>query len=221
MAIRKKIANREIRYLLYFGLLLLGPEVAFANIIIPTLVVSIPMMWIFLLVVIAVESWVLIKLWPQVKISSIVISTSLGNFVSTLIGVPLAWCLYYFGFSPLSGLAYSSVPEFLKLPLGLIIQAPIIISLSDWVETYIKFVLMLPPAYFLSYWIEYGFTDIKELNENQILKGVRLANRASYFFVLLMVTVCFVIMANNDSGWLSLMWESILRKTMWLALILP
>jgi hypothetical protein len=225
----KEMASKEIRYSLYFALLLLAPELAFANIIIPTLVVSVPIMWAFLIAVIAVESAVLIKLWPQVKVSSILISTSLGNFVSTLIGIPLAWCLYYFGLTlPLSGLVYSFLSDienewltFLTLPFGLILQAPIIISLNDWVETYIKFVLMLPPAYFLSYWIEYGFTDIKELNQDQVLKGVRTANRASYLFVLLIVTTCFAIMANNDTGWLNLMWERLLRKAMWLALLLP
>jgi hypothetical protein len=123
-------------------ILIFLPEVALANLILPTLVVTMPIMWLSLVAVIAVEVLVLNYLWPEAKIKPIIISTSIGNCVSTLVGVPVAWVLYYFGitlpvmiFSDLFFEIAMKLPKALVAPIGFIVGAPIIMDMNDWLET--------------------------------------------------------------------------------------
>ena len=209
-------------------LLIFLPEVALANLILPTLVVTMPIMWVSLVAVIVVEVLVLNYLWPEAKIKSIIISTGIGNCVSTLVGVPVAWVLYYFGitlpvmiFSDLFFEIAMKLPQALVVPIGFIVGAPIIMDMNDCLGTYVQFLLMLPGAYFLSYWIESIFFNIEGIDSQNTLRGVRIANRVSYLFVLLIVTICFLFMAGDKNSWLTQAWYYILHKASYIALLMP
>jgi hypothetical protein len=219
----------KLRRLVYLIILLLAPKVAMANIILPTLTVSLPIMWILLIVVVFVEALVLRELWPNVQLKIIVKCTALGNFMSTLIGIPAAYYLHYIGISlPMSLLPFdwqqkmmTSLPILGAWSVKMLVDAPKIISVNDLGETYTKFLFLLPMAYYVSYWIEYFFFDIEGMESKQVLAGVRRANRISYLVVLLVVSVGFSIMLNDRYGWLSSIWSKILSKTMWLTLLMP
>lgn len=223
--IKRGISRRAI----YLCLLLFGPEVALANVIIPMLVVTVPMMWLMLGAIIIVEFIVLSKLWTGIKASSLVLRISFANFVSTLLGVPIAWWVYYQGISMpgslmLDGIGretIESLPEYINTMLYLTVNAPFVWRLDDFKLVYVNFLLLMPIAYFLSYWIEYMFFEFEGISEKEILRGVRLANRASYLFVLGVASIWFWIISNNERGYLDELWACIVDKFMWLILFTP
>ena len=94
-------------------------------------------------------------------------------------------------------------------------------DMNDWLGTYVQFLLMLPGAYFLSYWIESIFFNIEGIDSQNTLRGVRIANRVSYLFVLLIVTICFLFMAGDKNSWLTQAWYYILHKASYIALLMP
>ena len=197
---------KEKRYFAYFILLILAPEVALANIAIPMLFFTWPGMFVMFVPIVIVEYIVLKKRWPWVNKKLLRSSIGLGNLVSTLIGAPISWCLYCFGISlPLSFLSYeflypnnlsksflSSIQGFAEIFVG----APLIASTSTPLDSdliiYIKLVLLLLPAYFVSYWIEFLFLEIDGISEEEALAGARSANRYSYLFVLIVITILFI-----------------------------
>ena len=98
---------KEKRYFAYLILLILAPEVALANIAIPMLFFTWPGMFILLVPIVIIEYIVLKKRWPWVNKKLLHSSIGLGNSASTLIGIPISWCLYYFGITlPLDFLIY-------------------------------------------------------------------------------------------------------------------
>lgn len=218
-----------IRRIFAFSLLILTPQAAFANVIIPSLAVTWPVMWLLLAAVIVIEVIVLKRIWPGIEIKSIMFSASFANLASTLVGVPVAWCIYYFGITVpgywiISGGGYetiSNLPKFISVPLAVIMQAPIIAFGGGLFNSYIGFLLLLPLTYFLSYWIEYIFFEFQGVNEAEILRGVRLANRASYLFVLILVTVCFVMIANHQDSRLGTFCNKVWDKSSWPTLLMP
>lgn len=214
---------------IYLCLLLAAPETALANVIIPMTVVTVPMMWLMLGAIIIVEFIVLNKVWKDIKISSLIMRISFANFVSTLIGVPIAWCVYYKGISMpgslmLDGIGRETIenlPEFIRAMLSVVVNAPFVWRLDNFKQVYVNFLLLMPIAYFLSYWIEYMFFEFEGISEEEILRGVRLANRASYLFVLGVVSIWFWIISNNESNCLYKLWACIVDKFMWLILLTP
>jgi hypothetical protein len=118
-----------------------------ANLILPTLTVSLPIMWILLFVVIFVETVVLRDLWPTVPVKIILKFTALGNFMSTLIGIPVAYYLHYIGISlPMSLIPFDwqqkimeNLPGFGAWSLQMVINAPKIVSPYDLGETILNF----------------------------------------------------------------------------------
>jgi hypothetical protein len=194
---------KEKRYFAYFILLILAPEIALANIAIPMLVFTWPGMFVMFVAVIIVEEMVLKKRWPEVNEKSLQSSIGLGNFASTLFGVPISWCLYYFGITkPVNWLLFEfcnpdSLSESFISSLLIFSDATFMGSVnhsilrSDFIE-YIKLVLLLLPAYFVSYWIEFLFLEMDGISEAEALAGARSANRYSYLFVLIVITIMFI-----------------------------
>ncbi len=196
------------RKLIYFGLLLIAPEVALANVIIPMLLVTVPTMWLLLGAIVVAEFFVLKKMWPSVISSMIAWRVFFANLVSTLVGVPIAWWLYYQlitipGILMIKGAnkeTLEKIPDFLDVILQITIYAPIVWSLDNLKLVYINFLLLIPIAYFLSYWIEYMFFEFEGVDEKEILRGVRFANRASYLLVIIIVSIWFLIMTDSKEG---------------------
>ena len=154
--------NTRSRAIVYTTAIILLPEIVLANLIIPTLSVSLPIMWILLIGVIAVESLVLAKRWPEVNLKKLIKTVAITNLISTAIGVPVAYYLHLNGITmPISLMLtdvekkiVESLPEFLIYPLYLFVNAPVVIALDDLQETYLKFLYSLPVMYYISYWLE-------------------------------------------------------------------
>jgi hypothetical protein len=193
---------KEKRYFAYFLLLILAPEIALANIAIPMLFFSWPGMFAMFVPIVIVEYIVLKKRWPWVNKKILRSSIGLGNLVSTLVGIPISWCLYYFGITlPLDFLIYdpnslsksflSSLQVFAEIFAGATFIYEVSTPLNSDLIIYIKLVLMLLPAYFLSYWIEVAFLEIDGISKKEALAGARSANRYSYLFVLIVVAIFF------------------------------
>ena len=191
------------RYFLYGALLLLAPEVATANLILPMISFTFPAMCMMLIAVILVEFFVLTRRWSNVDKKSLLLGISMGNFFSTLFGVPIAWFIYFYGITePVHRYLIEKInglPLYLTSLLKILVYAPIM-PYSNAITMYINFILTLLPAYFLSYWIEYFFIDQAGISNKEILSGVRSANRYSYLFVLAVATIYFLILFNSASG---------------------
>lgn len=189
------------RYFLYCALLLLTPEVAMANLILPMISFTFPAMCVMLIAVILVEYFVLTRRWANADKKSLFFEIVIGNFFSTLFGIPIAWLIYLYGITQplhryLADLV-SGLPPFLMNLLAIFTYAPIMPS-GNWGLIYINFILMLLPAYFLSYRIEYCFIDQNDISKKEMLLGVRSANRYSYLFVSFVATIYFIIVANSE-----------------------
>jgi hypothetical protein len=189
------------RYFLYCALLLLAPEAAMANLILPMISFTFPAMCVMLIAVILVEFCVLTRRWANADKKSLFFEIAIGNFFSTLFGIPIAWLIYLHGITQplhtyLADLA-SGLPPFLMHLLAIFTYAPIMPS-GNWGLIYINFILMLLPAYFLSYRIEYCFIDQNDISKKEALLGVRSANRYSYLFVSFVATIYFTIVANSE-----------------------
>jgi hypothetical protein len=193
---------KEKRYFAYFILLLLAPELAMANLILPMICFTWPAMWIMLLAVILIEYLVLKRRWPSISKKSLIFDISIGNFFSTLLGVPIAWLIYYYGITEPANKylikTINNLPSYLIPPLKVLIYAPIM-PYSGEINMYINFILTLLPAYFLSYWIEYFFVNQEGISKQETLLGVRIANRFSYLFVLVVATIFLILSSSGCS----------------------
>ena len=191
------------RYFLYCALLLLAPEVATANLILPMISFTFPAMCIMLIAVILVEFFVLTRRWSNADKKSLLLGISIGNFFSTLFGVPIAWFIYFYGITEPAHKylieKINGLPSYLTPLLKILVYAPIMPYSSEMIM-YINFILTLLPAYFLSYWIEYFFIDQEGISKKETLLGVRSANRYSYLFVLAVATIYFLILFNSQYG---------------------
>ena len=214
--------NKVIKKGLYLGLFSVFPSSAMANAIIPSLVVTSPVMLVLLLGVIVIESLVLKRIWEKVSFKSIMLSSIFGNVASTLIGVPMAWCLYYWGITMPAMLIGQMLESSISSSgvIGAIIGAPILSSFQDSTGAYRNFMLLLVPAYFLSYRIESLFYREEEIGGKNIKEGVRFANRVSYAFVALIATIWFMSTASQDGGWIGSIYSICSDKWIWLCLIM-
>lgn len=204
------------RYFLYCALLLLAPEVAMANLILPIISFTFPAMCIMLIAVILVEYLVLTRRWSNADKQSLFFEISIDNFFSTLFGIPIAWLIYLYGITqPLQRYLtdlVNGLPPFLMNLLAIFTYAPIMPS-GNWGLIYINFILTLLPAYFLSYRIEYCFVDQKNISKREALLGVRSANRYSYLFVSFVATIYFIILANSEHNSFSVsVWHWLVDK---------
>ena len=189
------------RYFLYCILLLLFPEVAMANLILPMISFTFPAMCVMLIAVILVEFFVLKRRWSNADKKSLMFEIGIGNLFSTLFGIPVAWLIYLYGITePIHRYlidAASALPPYLMYLYKIFTYAPIMPS-GNWGLIYINFILMLLPAYFLSYRIEYYFVHQNDISRKETLLGVRSANRYSYLFVSFVATIYFIIVANSE-----------------------
>jgi len=177
----------------------------FGKIHIPSIFVTLPVMLVLLPGVILIESLVLRRVWEKVSFKSIMLSSVFGNVASILIGVPMVWCLYYWGITISAELLI--LTQAISISAGgvidTIISASVVDFFGDSSGAYRNFMLLLVPTYFLSYKIKSLFYREEEIGKQNIKAGVRLANRWSYVFIVLATTIWFVATVSQNGGWLS------------------
>ena len=68
------------------------PSIVFADVGIPVIMATTPLMILALIPVILIESWILMK-YNNRKLKKVIIPVGLGNLTTTLLGYPLLWLL--------------------------------------------------------------------------------------------------------------------------------
>ena len=155
---------------------------AFANMGVPMVAVFLPPLWLALLPVIVVESWVLVRLLalsPMQAAKGAVV----GNVLSTLAGVPLMWIA-------LAAVQLSFAGDAIGLAtLGarvyaVTVQAPWLIPYEDDLAWMIPVALsvLAVPAYVISVFIEWGalLPFVSPSSRARALRAVAIANVLSY-----------------------------------------
>jgi hypothetical protein len=203
----EQIASKEVRYLLYWVILSIAPEVAFAGgpfEMIPTVLVTMPIFMIMLVGIIITEVGVIQTIIPEAKFKTVVINTSLGNLASTLVGIPLAWVLYIllitlpamFLFTPV----IMVLPDYATNIIGYIVSVPIITSLDYPMLVCGNFLMLMLPTYIVTSWIKYRIIAYREGKNNEVMKALPIANRWSCLLVVVCTILAFVFKGKEING---------------------
>jgi hypothetical protein len=178
---------------------------------IPMLAITWPGMVVALIPVVLLEWWVMTSRLTFSK-RKLLKLTAITNVVSTVVGIPLAWLVYFFFSFVVSSFAASAKLQFdkpLEKFLTCVIAAPWlgpVESSLDWMVP--TAILALMPAYFIASWaIEYGLMrwlversqiDIEpqlyDPESRAIRSAVFAANLASYAF-LAALTIFWLVMS--------------------------
>lgn len=147
-----------------------GP--AQANIGVPMVAVFLPPLWLALIPVIAVESWVLVRLLAVSPMQAAK-GSAIGNVLSTLIGVPFMWMVLATVQLSVAGGALGLATPAARV-YAVTVQAPWLIPAA--------LAVLAIPAYALSVLIEWlallPFVSLG--NRRGALRAVAIANLASY-----------------------------------------
>lgn len=194
---------RIYRFLfLMMMILFVSPLPAYADIGLPMLAIVWPVFWLALIPIIFIEWRVLKRVLLGFSSKRLFYVAAFSNFLSTLIGIPVAWaCLVGIEIAghPLGTTGtFPSLNTFWQFVLGVTIQAPWLIPYEDQFYWMIPtaFLVLLIPFFFISYWIE-AFITLKCLKKDRatpavIKKAVWKANLQSYAFLFLL-NVFFLI----------------------------
>ena len=151
---------------------------AHANIGVPMVAVFLPPLWLSLIPVIAVESWVLIRLLALSPLQATKGAT-IGNVLSTLAGVPLMWMVFATMQLSFAGDAIGLATPATRV-YAVTVQAPWLIPYEEdlsWMIPVALSVLAIP-AYALSVLIEW-----------RALRAVAIANLLSYALLAVLFLV--------------------------------
>ena len=184
-----------------FGLALLalglaaGP--AHANIGVPMVAVFLPPLWLALIPVIAVEAWVLVRLLAVPSVQAVKGAT-VGNVLSTLVGIPLMWMALATVQLSVAGSALGLATPAARV-YAVTVQAPWLIPYEEHLAWMIPSALavLTIPAYVLSVLIEWRalLPFVSPNNRHGALRAVALANVASY---LLLALLFFVVLRSQE-----------------------
>lgn len=170
---------------------------ASANIGVPMIAVFLPPLWLSLLPVIVVEAWVVSR-WLPLAPGRAFSGSAIGNFASTVIGVPLMWMFLAVFQLALAGTA-RGLSSIGARAYAVTVQAPWLIPYEEdlkWMIP-IALVVLAVPAYALSVLIEWRcllpFTDPH--HRPRTLRVVAAANAASY--AALVVLFAIVLIAGD------------------------
>lgn len=181
----------RLRSLGYICLFCLGSEgAARADMGVPMIFVTMPLMVIALIPIILIESFILArKIHASVK--SVLWATSAANVVSTFIGIPITWALLLL-VEMLTGSMYGiNFHTALGHFLSVTIQSPWMIPWESdlyWMVPAASLFLLIP-FFFASYVVECAVTNkmIKKVSRHDVRKGVFIANIASYALLAIYV----------------------------------
>lgn len=166
--------------------LLVGP--ALANMGVPMVAVFLPPLWLALLPVIAVESWVLARML-DIPPAQAIKGATVGNVLSTLAGIPFMWTVLATVQSVFASTALGLDTAATRL-YAVTVQAPWLIPYEghlSWMIPAALLVLALP-AYALSVLIEWRalLPFLAQDQRPRAFRAVALANVASYALLALL-----------------------------------
>jgi len=183
-------------------------QLLLADMGVPMIVFTLPMMLILLIPVIAIESF-LCKRWLGLTTRQAVRSNALSNVVSTLVGVPVAWVIMVV-IEVASGALLDKIPGIdnwhspLASAVGFILSSawigpPEVTSI--WIIPAACLVLLVP-FFFASYWIEYRIVKSelakpeggpKDLAHSRVRIAVRNANLITYGAMFIATSVWLLV----------------------------
>jgi hypothetical protein len=167
-----------------------GSSVAHANAGVPMLALAWPFQWLALVPIVVIESFVLARalsttyrgvVWQVVK----------ANFLSTLVGVPVAWAAMLLLEFAVGAGAMAALPEHVSnLPA---VQVALFPFMAAWVggsspwEVYAAFVVLTVPFFATSVYVERHILQSQFPAEQrpQLFEGVRLGNVITYALLVL------------------------------------
>ncbi len=177
--------------LILFGIIFLYSSPAYANAALPLVFLSLPGMALALVPVIAMESYVLMKILGLSMGSGLSV-VFVANVVSTIVGLPVTWLLLL----PLAKLPEHEIPGVLWfMPLYGVEKYP-----KDWMVPAASLLLLIP-YFFVSWFFEYRIAMhmLDGFEPQNLCYGVLVGNLVSYGILALIVL-----------GWL--IWE--IRRTL-------
>jgi hypothetical protein len=181
----------------YIFLFFLGSEgAARADIGVPMIFVTMPMMVIALIPIILIESFILARK-IRASVKSVLWATSAANIISTFIGIPITWALLVLIQILTGGGRAYQIHTLLGRFLSVTWQGPWLIPWESelyWMVPAASLFLLIP-FFFASYAVEYVITNkmIKQIPRNDVRKGVYIANIASYALLAICALVWLLI----------------------------
>jgi hypothetical protein len=179
---------RKVTHIALFVVALLVPLPATANIGVPMVAIFLPPLWLSLVPVIAIEVWIITRrLGLSLKKS--IAGVTLGNALSTLVGIPFMWAVMATVQVIFAGGA-RGLTTFGQKVYAVTVQASWLIPYEKdlgWMIPLALLVLAMP-AYFLSVLIEWRalFLFVEVTNRRKTLRAVFLANAASYILLAIL-----------------------------------
>jgi len=178
---------------LLMGVALLAPLPATANIGVPMVAIFLPPLWLSLVPVIAIETWIVARLL-NLSLKKSVPGVALGNALSSLLGIPLMWVILAIAQLVFAGSA-RGIDTIGQKAYSVTVQAPWLVPYEKELGWMIPLALLVlaVPAYLLSVLIEWRalLPFVETTNRRKTLRAVLLANAASYLFLALLFVGMF------------------------------
>lgn len=170
------------------------PSLCHADIGVPMIFVTLPMMVVALIPIIALESLFSLSL-RHLPFKKILKCFIIANLVSTFLGIPVAWfVLFILQILTGGGWAYGLSSPVFKL-LAVTWQAPWLIPYRNmhWMIPAALIVLQVP-FFFVSWWIEYFVVKIMlpDVDKNVVWKTLRNVNILSYGGLVLFIVILMI-----------------------------
>ena len=194
----------------------------------PMLFLVTPIYWFALFPIIGIEWWILRKKLPEISDTRLMISASVSNIMSTIIGIPIAWvCMLIIQrLVPGADGVFPDFHPFWQYFFGVTVQAPWLLphesDLGWMVPT--AFIFLLIPFYLMSCFIEVLFSvpilKTKSYDIRTIVRSVCVANIWSYMFLLsigIFLLILGIFNQEQASSFVSEVIGSIGEAVMWLA----
>ncbi|HWG09951.1 MAG TPA: hypothetical protein VN693_00420 [Rhodanobacteraceae bacterium] len=180
---------KVFRVLLFAVCLAAFPLAANADMGLPLIAVFLPPMWLALIPVILIEAIVVSRL-TSARFNKVLIPVSLGNLVSTLIGIPIAWITL----ATLEAVCCDDMPAlgpFGSQIYAVTIQSPWLMPevAQSWLMISVALLVFAIPMFAVSVLIEspINFMFARGTAKPKIWKATALANLASYICLALLI----------------------------------
>jgi len=183
--------GHRIPILIVFTALFTGlPAVAYANIGLPMIFITLPWMVVSLIPVIAVEGHICSRRLDLTPGTAIKVTTA-SNLASTFIGIPITWGVLVALQMLTGGGGSHGIDTFLRKLLAVTWQAPWLIPYEKeffWMVPSAGLVLMVP-YFFASWLVEYQVSRrlLPEKDRKDVKRSVLYANLASYALLELVI----------------------------------
>jgi hypothetical protein len=184
--LRRKKTVLIIFTTLFFGL----PAMAYANIGLPMIFITLPWMVVSLIPVIAVEGHICSRRLDLAPGTAMKVTTA-SNLASTFIGIPITWGVLVALQMLTGGGGSHGIDTFLRKLLAVTWQAPWLIPYEKeffWMVPSAGLVLMVP-YFFASWLVEYQVSRrlLPEKDRKDVKRSVLYANLASYALLELVI----------------------------------